>query len=80
MESVLNEDRTVLEEESNLLLEVEHTRWCRDYYLDNWRYGEKKDTFRRLHPDLVSNEKLEKDKEKDWVPYMAILRNSECDF
>ena len=80
LESVLNEDRTVLEEESNLLLEVEHTRWCRDYYLDNWRYGEKKDTFRRLHPDLVSNEKLEKDKEKDWVPYMAILRNSECDF
>ena len=77
LESVLNEDRNVLEEESNLLLEVEHTRWCRDYYLDNWRYGEKKDTFRRLHPDLVSNEKLEKDKEKDWVPYMAILRNSE---
>ena len=54
-----------------LLAELEHIRWCRYHYLNNWRQGApegggRKDPARRLHTDLVPYEALsEGEKQKD---------------
>lgn len=54
-----------------LLSELEHIRWCRYHYLNNWRYGvpengKRKDAARRVHSDLVEYRTLtEAEKEKD---------------
>lgn len=54
-----------------LLSELEHIRWCRYHYLNNWQYGipengKSKDPARRLHRDLVPYGQLtEEEKEKD---------------
>lgn len=53
------------------MAELEHIRWCRYHYLNNWRYGipengKNKDKTARIHEDLVPYRKLsEEDKEKD---------------
>lgn len=54
-----------------LLAELEHIRWCRYHYLNNWRYGipengRRKDAGQRIHADLVPYESLsDGEKEKD---------------
>lgn len=54
-----------------LLSELEHIRWCRYHYLNNWKYGipengKNKDKNRRIHTDLVPyNTLTDADKEKD---------------
>ncbi len=54
-----------------LLSELEHVRWCRYHYLNNWRFGEpengkRKDPERRVHADLVPYGRLtEPEKQKD---------------
>lgn len=54
-----------------MLSELEHIRWCRYHYLNNWKYGipengKSKDKNNRIHKDLVPYEMLsEEDKEKD---------------
>lgn len=54
-----------------LLAHLEHIRWCRYHWLNNWRYGipdngKRKDAARRIHMDLVPYGQLtEADKEKD---------------
>ena len=51
--------------------ELEHIRWCRYHYLNNWQYGipengEAKDPARRIHKCLIPYDKLpEAEKEKD---------------
>lgn len=58
-------------EQTELLAQLEHIRWCRYHFLNNWRFGqpengEKKDTVNRIHADLVPYEDLEEEeKEKD---------------
>lgn len=53
------------------LAELEHIRWCRYHYLNNWRLGtpengRRKDPERRLHTDLIPYQELdESSKEKD---------------
>lgn len=53
------------------LAELEHIRWCRYHWLNNWRYGQPangraKDAANRIHADLVPYEQLtEEEKEKD---------------
>lgn len=53
------------------LSELEHIRWCRFHYLNNWKYGEPesgraKDAARRIHRDLIPYGELsESEKEKD---------------
>lgn len=53
------------------LSELEHIRWCRFHYLNNWRYGvlgsgKAKDPIRRIHSDLIPYDELtEGEKEKD---------------
>ena len=58
-------------DQKELLAELEHMRWCRYYWLNNWRYGvpengKAKDELKRIHIDLVDYGELpEKEKEKD---------------
>ncbi len=54
-----------------LLSELEHIRWCRYHYLNNWRYGipdngRSKDPGKRIHRDLLPYRSIsEAEKEKD---------------
>lgn len=51
--------------------ELEHIRWCRYHYLNNWKYGipengKNKDKTLRIHCDLIPYEALtDEEKEKD---------------
>ena len=64
-----------------LLAELEHMRWCRYHWLNNWQYGEPesgrlKDEARCIHKDLVPFKMLpdsEKEKDKDTVRVMLGL-------
>ncbi len=52
------------------LTELEHIRWCRFYYMYNWKYGSVKDWSCRTHPSLIPFNELsreEKDKDKENV-------------
>ena len=59
------------QERLELFSELEHMRWCRYYWLNNWTYGDPqngstKDTEKRIHLDLVQYRDLtEEEKEKD---------------
>lgn len=59
------------EEDLSCLAELEHIRWCRYHYLNNWSYGtpgngKNKDVVKRIHRDLVPFVELtEEEKEKD---------------
>lgn len=44
-----------------ILAELEHIRWCRYHYLNNWKYGEKRDNDKRTHPALVPFSKLSRE-------------------
>lgn len=61
----------VTEDELELYAELEHIRWCRYHYLNNWKYGipkngKNKDKLLRIHKDLVSYQSLtDGEKEKD---------------
>ncbi len=43
---------------------LEHERWCRFHYLNNWKYNEKRDNVMRLHPLLVPFEELSYEEKK----------------
>lgn len=48
------------------LAELEHIRWCRYHYLNNWRYAPATDKSRRLHNCLIPFDALsEEEKRKD---------------
>lgn len=73
-----NSDR-LLPEYLELLAELEHIRWCRYHYLNNWRYGqlengERKDPQMKLHADLLPYRDLpETEKEKDRASVRLLL-------
>ena len=58
-------------QQAELLTELEHIRWCRYHFLNNWRFGrpengKRKDAVNRVHVDLVPYEALtEEEKELD---------------
>jgi hypothetical protein len=64
------------------LAQLEHIRWCRYHYLNNWHYGipadgKNKDTTLRIHVDLRAYEALSEDeKEKDRQTVQTLLRIS----
>lgn len=68
---VAAEESALSPELLELLAELEHIRWCRYHYLNNWRRGtpedgKRKDAERRLHADLIPYRELtEGEKEKD---------------
>lgn len=52
-----------------MFVELEHIRWCRYHYMNNWKWADipKKDPAHRLHPLLIPFASLsEADKQKDW--------------
>lgn len=49
------------------LAELEHKRWLRSHYLDNWEYSEERDDNLHRHPDLWDFDQLnEAEQQKDW--------------
>lgn len=68
-------------EQKELLAELEHMRWCRYHWLNNWRYGKPedgkaKDTSRRIHTDLIPYSELsepEKKKDRDTIEVLLGL-------
>ena len=54
-----------------MLVRLEHIRWCRFYYLNYWKYGapedgKRKDSAKRIHIDLVPFDRLTQvEQEKD---------------
>ncbi len=71
---------TIRPEHLEILSELEHMRWCRFHYLNNWSYGEPvngkaKNTAARTHSDLVPYSSLtDKEKEKDCENVRVLLR------
>ena len=65
------EGQALTEERLVLLGELEHIRWCRYHYLNNWKFGipengKAKDPQNRIHSLLVPNNQLsEGEQEKD---------------
>lgn len=63
--------KALTEESLQVLGELEHIRWCRYHYLNNWKYGipqngKAKDPQSRIHSMLVPYDQLtEGEKEKD---------------
>lgn len=67
-----------------LLAELEHIRWCRYYYLNNWKFGipengTRKDPQKRIHANLLIFENLsdaerEKDRESVLIQLSASVR------
>jgi len=63
--------------------ELEHIRWCRYHYLNNWKYGipengKNKDKRLRIHKDLVSYEELtdgEKEKDRENIRLLLSLKS-----
>lgn len=54
------------QEEIFKLAKMEHERWCEEKIMDGWKYGEKRDNVRKIHPDLVDwNILPDKEKDKD---------------
>lgn len=71
---------TMSEEWFETLSELEHIRWCRYHYINNWKYGKPekgtKDKVRRIHADLVPYSSLsepEKDKDRENIRILFSL-------
>lgn len=48
------------------IAELEHIRWCRYHYLNNWRYGKERNNAEHIHDLLVPYDDLsEENKMKD---------------
>ena len=45
------------------LTRLEHIRWCRFHFLNNWRYSTKRDDKMRLHPCLLPFDNLTKEEQ-----------------
>lgn len=51
-----------------VLTELEHIRWCRYHYMNNWVLGEEKDKVLRTHPCLIPFDELTQEEiDKDQV-------------
>lgn len=66
-------------EQLELLAHLEHIRWCRYHYLNNWQQGipengKRKDPAKRIHADLVPYEDLsDEEKQKDRDNILVLL-------
>ena len=70
------------DDQLELLSELEHIRWSRFHYLNNWRYeklpdGVRKDSVRRIHRDLIPYSELDepaKEKDRENIRVMLKIR------
>ena len=75
--------KELTEERLAFLGELEHIRWCRYHYLNNWQYGipnngKNKDPKNRVHSLLVSYDRLaesEKEKDRENIQMLMALQN-----
>jgi hypothetical protein len=57
------------------LAELEHIRWCRFHWLNNWSYAEKRDNSRKKHNMLIPYSELsEEEKQKDRDNVVMLLK------
>lgn len=69
------------QKQMELLVELEHIRWCRYHQFHNWRMGipengARKDATLRIHKDLIPYDELtkeEKEKDKDNIRMLQKL-------
>lgn len=62
------------------LAELEHIRWCRYHYLNNWKYGEKRDNSKRIHHLLVPFDELSyEEKVKDIEAIRSKMKEEDKD-
>ena len=65
------DEKKLSPQQLEILAELEHIRWCRYHYLNNWKYGvlengAGKDRAKRIHTDLLAyGELTEAEKQKD---------------
>lgn len=45
------------------LAELEHIRWCRYHWLNNWKYGAVRDDSKRIHNDLIPYSELSREEQ-----------------
>ena len=58
---------------ANLLMEIEHARWERFYWLHNWEYNPQRNDAKHQHPNLVPFYKLDRKTQlKDYDMFKAI--------
>lgn len=58
-----------------ILTELEHIRWCRYHYMNNWVLGEEKDKILRTHPCLIPFDELTQEEiDKDQVIVEQFIR------
>lgn len=65
-------------EQINMLAELEHIRWCRYHYLNNWKYGvpdsgKNKDNEKRIHKDLQPYAVLPEKEQKNDIDGLELL-------
>ena len=60
-------------DEQERLREIEHIRWCRYHFFNNWEYASVRDNKKHRHPCLVPFRELaEREKRKDEDAYLAL--------
>ena len=61
-------------ESANVLMEIEHTRWERFYWLHNWEYNPQRNDAKHQHPKLVPFSELDRKSQlMDYDMYRQIL-------
>jgi len=60
------------------LAEAEHRRWMAEKILAGWRFGEKRDNSRKLHPSInIYSQLTEAEKQKDRDTVQSVLQRME---
>lgn len=80
--SVKCEPMDLTDDELEIYSELEHIRWCRYHYLNNWKYGipdhgKNKDKRLRIHKDLIPYEELtdiEKEKDRENIRLLLSIK------
>ena len=59
------------------LAELEHIRWCRYHYINNWKYGKVTDSSKRIHNCLIPFSELsDEEKAKDVEAIKSKMQNN----
>ena len=61
---------------SEKIAELEHIRWCRYHYLNNWKYGKEKDPQKRLHNCLIPFSELSPEEQLKDTQAIEAKRNN----
>lgn len=62
-------------EEIFKLAKMEHKRWRDEKDQEGWKYGEKRDDIKKIHPDLVNWESLSEDEKRKDIETVKLIPN-----